>query len=347
MSKLIAATALLAATGAVRADQLVMKNGDRVTGSIVKKDAKTITIKSDAFGVITAPWDQVVSITADQPVTVVLKEGRTVAGTMTTAAGKVDVAAQDAHVTVDPTDIVTVRNADEEKAFERLEHPSLAQLWATTATLGLAGTAGNAKTATFTTGATAVRATRTDKITLTFNVIDAAATVNGQTSQTARAVRGGVSYDHNVGSRLFLSTFNTYEYDKFQNLDLRAVFGGGLGFHAIKTGRAKLDFTGGGDFNHENFASDVTRHSGEFYWGDDFTYQLSKGVSVVQAYRMFNNLTDTGAYRVNFDLGFSTKLTKWLTWNASASDRYLSNPLPGRKTNDFLYTTGFGVIMSR
>ena len=38
---LLIALALLPA----RADQIVMKNGDRVTGSIVKKDGKNLTIK--------------------------------------------------------------------------------------------------------------------------------------------------------------------------------------------------------------------------------------------------------------------------------------------------------------
>ena len=37
----------------------------------------------------------------------------------------------------------------------------------------------------------------------------------------------------------------------------------------------------------------------------------------------------------------------WLTWNLSLSDRYLSNPVPGRKTNDFLYTTGLGIAFAQ
>ena len=76
----------------LQADQLVLKNGDRVTGSIVKKDDKTITIKSDLFGVISAPWDQVVSVTADKPVTVVLKDRDDVHGTLTTVGEEVRVA---------------------------------------------------------------------------------------------------------------------------------------------------------------------------------------------------------------------------------------------------------------
>src|SRR5689334_24903624 len=84
----------------LHADQLVLKNGDRVTGSIVKKDAKTITIKSDLFGVITAPWDQVDSVTADKPLTVVTKEGKSVQGTVTTSSGNVQVACDGTTVTV-------------------------------------------------------------------------------------------------------------------------------------------------------------------------------------------------------------------------------------------------------
>ena len=62
---------------------------------------------------------------------------------------------------------------------------------------------------------------------------------------------------------------------------------------------------------------------------------------------MFNDLNNTGTYRVNFDAGTSVKLTKWLNWNVSLSDRYLSSPAFGRKANDILYTTGVGVSFVR
>ena len=327
------------------ADQLTLKNGDRVTGAIVKKDDKTITIKSDAFGVITAPWDQVASITADKPLTVVLKEGKTVAGTLTTAGGKVEVATADTKIAVEPAEVQALRNADEEKAYQRLLNPKWTELWTATGTLGFAGTAGNARTQTFTTGVNASRTTRHDKATLTFSSIAATAVVNGKSDETAQAVRGGIAYDHNVSPRLFVSGFNNYEYDKFQNLDLRFVIGGGFGVHAIKNDRSRLDFLAGGDYNHESFSNALHRSSGEFFWGDDYNYALSKTLALVQGFRMFNNLSRTGEYRTNLDLGLSARLTKWLNWNASASDRYLSNPAPGRKRNDFLYTTGLGVTL--
>jgi len=85
-----------------------------------------------------------------------------------------------------------------------------------------------------------------------------------------------------------------------------------------------------------------TRNSAEFFWGDDFNYKLGARTTLVEGFRMFDNLSNTGQYRINFDTTATTQLTKWLTWNVSLSDRYLSDPAPGRKTNDFLYSTGLG-----
>ena len=177
--------------------------------------------------------------------------------------------------------------------------------------------------------------------------MNSSATVNGVHSSTAQAFRGGWKYDRKTGSRLEINVFNDYEYDKFQNLDLRFVVGGGLGYRAWKSTRGALTLNGGVDYDHDKFspaaAPAFSRSSSEIYWGDDFNYKLNGTTSIVQDFRMFNNLSDTGEYRVNFDLSANTKLHKWLVWNLSFSDRYLSNPVAGLKPNDILYTTGIGV----
>jgi len=332
---------------AALADQVILKNGDRVTGSIIKKDDKNITIKTDQFGVVVTPWDQVESIVADKPVNVVLQDGRALQGTMVTSGGKVEVTTPQTKVSVAPADIVALRNDDEEKAYQRLLHPGWGDLWGGTGTVGLAGTAGNAQALTFTTGVNANRVTNTDKTALHFSLIKASARINNMSEATAEAVRGGISYAHDVSQRLFFSAFNDYEYDRFQDLDLRFVIGGGVGFHAWKTEKSSLDLLAGVAYNRSKFSTPLTRNSAEFYWGDDYYLKLSSATSLVQSYRMFNDLTNTGDYRVNFDIGLSTRIFKWLSWNISLSDRYLNNPAPGRKTNDFLYTTGLGITFAK
>ena len=56
---------ILFTCGYLAADQVTLKNGDRVTGSIVKKDAATLTLNSAHFGTITMPWAEVDSLQSD------------------------------------------------------------------------------------------------------------------------------------------------------------------------------------------------------------------------------------------------------------------------------------------
>jgi putative salt-induced outer membrane protein YdiY len=329
------------------ADQVVMKNGDRVTGSIVKQDGKTITIKTDNFGVVTAPWEQVASVQSDKPVNVVLKDGKTLVGALGASDGKVEVATSAAKVDVAPGEVTAMRNADEQKAYERMLHPGLLELWSGSGSLGWAGANGNAKTLTYTTSANAARVTTTDKTSVYFNSIEASALVDGKSASTAQAVRAGIGYDHNFSPRLFVNTFNDYEYDKFQSLDLRVVIGGGFGFHAVKGERASLGLVGGADYTHATFSTPLVRNAAEAYWGDDYSLKFTGPSSLIQSFRMFNDLSDTGSYRMNFDLAISTRLKKRIAWNVALNDRYLSNPVPGRKSNDWTYTTGLGATFGK
>ncbi len=327
------------------ADQITLKNGDRVTGAIVKKDAATLTIKSAGMGVISVPWDQVNEIKSDGPLNVVLSSG-TVQATITTSDGKLQLEGKQQAVPF--SEVVALRDADEQKAYERRLRPGWGQLWAGAAALGLAGTAGNAEALTFTLGVNASRATNTDLTKLYFNAIKASALVNGQHSDTAEAIHAGWAYNHDVSPKLFAGVFNDYDYDKFQNLNLRFTIGGNFGYHVHKSARSQLDVLGGFDYNRASyFSPDNTTSFAEFMFGNDYSLKINGNTSLVQSMRFFDALSNTSAYRVNFDLGANTKISKWLTWNITASDRYVAIPNAGRKTNDFLYSTGLGITFSR
>ncbi len=345
---------LFLAASALSADQITLKNGDRITGAIVKKDGNNLTVKSDLMGVITIPWDKVADIKSNEPLNVILAgqagpEPPVIKATIASTDGKITLSnTQGAPQTVDPASIAAIRDNAEEATYERHLHPGLLELWTGTATVGLAGTAGNAVTSTFTTGVNASRTTRHDVISIYFNAVKSSATVNGVNSDTAQAIRGGWKYDRKTGSRLEINAFNDYEYDRFQNLNLRFVMGGGLGYRAWKSAKGSLALQAGVDYDHASFspptpAAAFTQSFSEGYAGDDFSYKVNGTTNIVQGFRIFDDLSSSGAYRANFDLSSNTKLKKWLVWNLSFSDHYLSDPVAGRKPNDVLYTTGVGV----
>ncbi len=345
--------ALLVVGSAMAADEILMKNGDRVTGEIVKKDGDTLTVKSVHFGTITLPWAEVASVKSDTPLTVVLMDGEQLKATVQGSDGNVQVAAPGGARTVPQAEVAAMRNEAEQAAYERFLRPGILDLWTVTGSLNIAGAQGNAETLTVTTPLTFARVSNTSKTTAYFNAIRSSARLQGQdgSEQTAEAVRGGWAYSRNLTKGIFANAFNDYEYDKFQSLDLRIVLGGGLGYKVWAGERGRLDLQGGGAWNREKFdpAPDpvFVRNSAEAYWGNDFQYKLNSRTTISQGFRMFNNLSEGGAYRVNFDAGATTSLTKWLTWTVALSNRYLSNPVPGRQSNDLLYTTGLGFTFSR
>jgi hypothetical protein len=65
---------------ALAADQVVLTNGDTITGAIVKKEGATLTIKSEFLGVVTMPWSAVKSLRSDTELNVVLPAGQTAKG---------------------------------------------------------------------------------------------------------------------------------------------------------------------------------------------------------------------------------------------------------------------------
>jgi putative salt-induced outer membrane protein YdiY len=333
---------MLSAGSFARADVVTLQNGDRVTGSVVKKDGNTVTFESTHFGTVTFSWDQVQSLTTEQPIHVVAG-GQEVQGVLSVSGGRAEVGGR----SVTLGEVAAIRNNAEQAAYERLLTPGWLDVWAGTASLNWAGTAGNAQAQTFTTAANAARVTNTDKTTLSFSAIKGSARVGGVKESTAQAVRGGLGYSRYVTPRLFLSAFNDYEYDRFQSLDLRFVLGGGLGYSMIKSERTIWDLLGGMAYNRETFSTPLTRNSAEAYWGYEFNYKLSTVTTFFQNYRMFNNLNETDNFRINADLGLGTRLNTWLTWNLNLSDRYLRRPTFGRKTNDLLYSTGLGITFAR
>ena len=351
MKVLVGAFLILFVT-AVFADQITMKDGDRITGAIVKKEGDSVTIKSKNFGTVTLKWADVATVKSDQPLNVTLAGGKTVKANIETQGDRIQVAAPGAPQAVDPKDVVTLRDDAEEKTYQKFLHPRLLDLWTITGSLNLAGTKGNAQTSTLTTPVNFVRASNTTRTTAYFNSISSSAKINGVDSSTAKAVRGGWGYNRNLTKKVFANAFNDYEYDEFQSLDLGVTIGGGVGYLLWSHDANRLSVVGGVDWNRQAFSAlstsaAFTRNSAEAFWGDDFNYKLSERTSFVESFRMFNNLSDTGQYRMNADVGATTQLTKWLNWNVSLSDRYLSDPVPGRKKNDFLYSTGLGFSWAR
>jgi len=346
---------LLAFSSLLHADQVTLKNGDHLTGTIVKSDGKVLTLKTDALGSVDIQMDAIQSFSTDKPVYVQNSaDKKTYSGTVTTQDDSVVVQAQPP-VTVAKSNIAALRSPDEQAAFDKLQHPGLLQGWTGGANFGFALTAGNSETENLALAVNAARTGLNDKLSIYTNSVYATNNAAGASpSTTANVIQGGVRYDHNLTPRVFAFVGADFMADQLQSLNIRSVFGGGLGYHLIKTANTQLDLLAGANFTHENYDNFVNGiHMGTYSnnfaagtFGEELTRSVTKNTVVTEKGYIFPDFNDFSQYRATFNLGTVTKISKWFGWQNSFGDIYVTNPPVGKKTNDVLLSTGINISFS-
>jgi putative salt-induced outer membrane protein len=337
------------------ADQITLKNGDHLTGTVVKSDGKTLVLHTEFAGDVTVQFAAVTQITTDKPLHVALSNGKTVVGAITTSDGKIEVAPNSgAAVEAAKESVVAIRNDADEIAYQKGLHPSLLEGWNGGANIGFSLTRGNSQTENLSLAFTAARATKTDKLSLYTNAVYGTNQL-ATPSTTANTESGGIRYDRNINERMFGFIGADFMSNALQDLNLRSVGSIGLGYHAIKNDGTTLDFLAGGNFTNENYTETVTdatvippvtstmkliHNFGALTLGEELTHKLGKSTVLTEKLYFYPDLTQTGEYRGTFDLGWVTKISKWLGWQNQFSDIYVSNPPEGAKQNDVVLTTG-------
>jgi hypothetical protein len=345
----------------VFADQITLKNGDRLTGSIVKSDAKTLVLKTEAAGDVTFQWSAIDAITSTQPLHVGLAGGQMVVGPVASKDGQILVTTQTAGVVTASKDSVQVIRSDAEQAaydaaMERLQHPHLGDFWSGTLDTGLSLTRGNSATLSYTLSGRALRKTDRDKITVYTTVVYAKNDTTSPSQEIAHQITGGVRGDVNFNARWFAFAATDFNSNALQNLDLQNVVDGGIGSHIINTKNTHFDIFAGAGYNQEFFGAyvlanpapppatlafaAVTQRNLEAVVAEQFDTKLGTRSAFSETFSYFPNFTGPSGYRYTFNSSVSTSINKWLGWQFSLNDNFLSNPPTGIKRNDLLLSTG-------
>jgi len=340
------------------ADQVVLKNGDRLTGSITKSDGKQLVIKTDYAGDVTVKFDAIQSLTSAGDLNVTLG-GKTVVGPVTTSGDDVIVATRTAGPVEAPKASVTlVRSPAEQAAYEKSLHPGWSEGWAGGLNLGFAVTRGNSETKNLNIAFNAARTGFHDKLILYTNSVYATNDLpTASPHTTANSTGGGARYDHDFSPRAFGFGNGDFLSNSLQDLSLRSTLGGGIGMHAIKNAATTLDLMVGANYTHESYSSFTIPPpptGGTFVaarsdslagltLGEAFTHKVGKGTVITQSFFIYPDLSDSSQYRGTFNFGTVTKLNKWLGWQNSFGDIYVSNPPPTTKKNDLQLATGLNI----
>ena len=353
---------------AAKADTVVLKNGDHLTGTVNQLAGGKLTVTTSYAGAVTITWDEVSTVKLDKPLILPIetRNGKQVdikkieiTGIERTSTGFVVTTANGPQPVPTPQ-LSTLRTAAAETAYEASIRPNFLHGWTGAANVSLAITGGNSETTSVGTGVNLVRATSTDKTALYFNDVYSHDSVAGLT--TADSTNAGLRYDHNVNKKLFVFGTTDFNVNGLQDLNLRTILGGGFGWHAIAKPNRTMDVMGGAVWTHESYSEipavttttpptpAVPAQTNSFAaldFGEQFTQKFGKATTFTEQAYIFPDMQDTSQFRFTLNSGFSTKINNFLSWQTAFSDVYVTNPPSGTKDNDVVLTTGLGFTFTK
>ena len=331
------------------AEEVTLKNGDRLTGTIVSMDDKKLTVKTDYAGDITIDRSAVAQFSSPEALVVTRTNNQVVSGPVTQQDSSITVTSTSGAQTIPLSDVAVIRSPADQAAYEKSLHPGFLEGWAGGGNFGLGLARGNSDTTNVALGFNADRKTTTDEWTLTAASLYSTSTANNVTTPSANNFFGALRYSRNITKRLFGFGLFAGGYDHLQLLDERLSPSGGLGFHVIASKVTTLDLLGGIGYTYENYSAGGVNNMGlvnnfiNATVGEEFAHNFTANTAVTENLYFFPYLNDTGNYRGAFNFGVASKFYRALTWNLNFGDIYNSVPVPGKRNNDLVLTTGLGV----
>lgn len=309
----------------VQAAVVVLKNGDRITGRIVKMEKQRLEIDPPFSDIIKIKWEDVQSITSERPMSVKLY-------------GELDLPE---NVGEQKLDRIILYTLGEDGAI-RLEDVRAIN-FAENDYRGYISAGGNQSSGNSQTEALNVSGT------LMYRRLEHRYNLDGKYNRgqadgedTANNGSFSVKYDYFLSPRVYVGALNLVEMDQFQDLSLRNTSGLILGYDILDREHHILSIGAGPAAVYQDFTTDPATVTPSTAWNMRYEFMI-RGDDVIffQKTLGFKDLGHGSATRVNADQGIRVKITQNWRIDFEYDLRYNSLPVAGRKALDTNIIFGF------
>ena len=314
--------------GNVLADEVILTNGDRLTGRIIEIREGILTLETDYSDPIKLKFEAVDRMSSSEPVELHLTDGEILKGIINTDAERqvsVEAASGREQVAVGH-DRIAALNPPPKKPIT----------WKGNVTVGGNWQEGNSDTMNISAGGLATRRTEKDRFRINFlyNLTED----SGQ--RTAENTYGQLKYDYFMNLNWYLYLNVDMLTDDFQDINFRTSVGPGVGYQIWEEEDRALSLEAGVSYTSED--RDVGEDTD---WvtarlGADFLYRLFDRVVFTDQFVIYPNLDDTGEYTLRNEAALVTDIGS--SWALSLSNIWArnSNPGPLVEEDDFTWILG-------
>ena len=318
---------------AANADQVVFKNGDKISGQVETLDSGQLKIKSAVAGEITVDMKDVATFSTDHPVDIVTSDHQKLHEQI--AAGDAD------HIKAGNTVLDLA-------ALAKINPPE--QKWTGTIVANGAIARGNTNTDDFGIAVNAMlrrideERNVNDRLTLNgnYNIGRQKDAASGEKITTTDNWMTSGKYDRFWTPKFYGYGLMEVDHDRIAALNYRLSPGVGLGYQWVEKPEFNFFTEAGVSYVFEKYTNDGNDDRVALRLAYHFDKKLNDTVSVFHDLEWLPAFDDPSDYNLNVDAGLRANLTKTMfaefkfLWNRD------STPAPGAEKNDLKYLLGVG-----
>jgi len=310
------------------ADEVILANGDRLSGRIITIRGGVLTLETDYSEPVKLKLEAVEKMSSIEAVELHLTNGEILKGRITPEGNR---------------KIVVAAGPDRQEVTVALDSigalnppPKKPVTWKGSITVGGNWQEGNSETMNISAGAQATRRTEKDRFKLNFlyNMTED----DGQ--RTAENTYGQLKYDYFMTSKWYLYLNVDMLADEFQDINLRTSVGPGIGYQFWDDEDRALSLEGGVSYTSEDRDQGEDEDWVTARLGADFLYRLFDRVVFTDQFVIYPNLDDTGEYTLRNEAGLVTDMgASWALRLSNIWERD-SDPGPDVEEDDFTWIVG-------
>lgn len=328
---LVLAGAMLLLASVARADEVILKNGDKLTGAVGQIAGGKMKFTSPVLGEITIDMANVTSFSTAEPADIRLKQGEPVEEKIKEAT----------------TQAITTESGKTVPFAEIKSVNPPAEKWTGFLLGNLSIVRGNTQTIDAGVSAQAIlrreRQTVDDRFTLAGEYNFGNVGTGDSTATTEENFKALAKYDRYFTKKWYGYGIIGYETDHIANLQYRFTPGVGVGYQWVESPAFNFMTEAGLTYVFENFSPGGTNDFLALRLAYHVDKKLRDNVSVFHNLAYLPSLEDpTDDYLINADAGIQLDLTKSFFTQAKVEWEYDSTPAPGTGNNDYSYLIGIG-----